>query len=104
MTSVELQTRKTEKEFQAEVQKAAELCGWHCLHFPAMQMNPAGFPDLLCFRRGTMLLLELKGEKGRLGPKQIETHRMLKEHGITVHLFRPSQWDALEALLKKGPS
>lgn len=95
--------RITERDWQRVVVDFARYLGWEVFHFPNMQMNPAGFPDLLCFRDGRTLLLELKREGGRLGPRQVECIERLGQAGVTVHVLRPSQWDELDAIIR-GPS
>lgn len=89
-----------EAEFQRTVQQAAGYLGWYVVHFPNMISNPAGWPDLLLMKNGKVLLLELKGEKGRLGPRQAECHERLRAAGMHIEVVRPSDWDRLEALLK----
>lgn len=92
--------RQTEKEFQRSVLEAASALNWFCLHFPNAVINPAGWPDLICFRGGKCLLMELKRENGKLGPKQEEMIDTLQHCGQVVHVFRPSQWDEIEATLR----
>lgn len=92
--------RQTEKAFQQQVTHAAALLGWFCVHFPNAVINPAGWPDLLCFRDGECLLMELKRENGKLGPKQQEMIETLKHCGCVVHVFRPSDWPDIEMTLR----
>lgn len=94
--------RQTEADFQKQVKQAAALLGWFCLHFPNAVINPAGWPDLMCFRDGKMLLMELKRENGRLGPRQEEMIETLNHCGQVVHVFRPSDWDQIEKTLRGG--
>lgn len=89
-----------EKDFQRQVETAAAFLGWVCKHFPAMQMNPSGWPDLICFKDGRTEIMELKNEKGKLGPRQIETIDELRTVGMSVNVFRPDDWEAIEKLLK----
>jgi VRR-NUC domain len=100
VTAATYRARQTEAGFQRAVLGAAEALGWVCVHFPAMLANPSGWPDLLCFRDGRCLLMELKRENGRLGPKQAEWIERLAAVGIDVRVFRPSQWDAIETTLR----
>ena len=90
-----------EKDFQKQVEQAAACLGWLCFHFPAMQMNPSGWPDLICFRNGRTKILELKNEKGKLGPRQIETLADLQHAGMDARVWRPGDWDELEADLRE---
>lgn len=96
-----------EASWQRTIREAAGYAGWYCLHFPNAMINPPGFPDLLCFRGKAecpeTLLLELKNEIGKLGPKQIEMHATLAHYGHTVHVLRPQDnWDDILGLLRKG--
>jgi hypothetical protein len=90
-----------ERDFQKQVEQAAALLGWLCFHFPAMQMNPSGWPDLICFRDGRTKILELKNEKGKLGPRQEETLAELQLAGMDARVYRPDDWDELEQSLRE---
>ncbi|MFT4038364.1 MAG: VRR-NUC domain-containing protein [Thermomicrobiales bacterium] len=90
-----------ERDFQRQVVEAAGYLGWTCVHFPAMQMNPSGWPDLICFRDGQTEIMELKTERGRLGPRQVEWIERLQAAGMSVNVFRPADWDQIEALLRR---
>ena len=90
-----------EKAWQRTIVEAATLSGWLTLHFPNMQMNPQGFPDLICFRDGRVLLLELKSEIGTVSPRQAEMHERLSQAGHTVHILRPDDhWPSILELLQ----
>lgn len=89
-----------ERDFQRAVTEAAGYLGWVCVHFPAMQMNPSGWPDLICFKDGRTEIMELKTERGKLGPRQEEWLDRLREAGMSVNVFRPADWEQIEALLK----
>jgi hypothetical protein len=99
-TAATYRARQGEKDFQAAVLEAASALNWFCLHFPNAVINPAGWPDLICFRDGKTLLMELKRENGRLGPKQIEMIETLEHCGCVVRVFRPNQWDEIEMTLR----
>lgn len=99
MSAASYQATQSEKEFQRAVVEMAAHLGWLCVHFPAMLANPSGWPDLICFRDGKVLVAELKTERGTLGPRQKEWVENLREAGITVHVWRPSSWPAIEATL-----
>lgn len=89
-----------EASWQRTVVEAARWLGWDVYHFPNMVGNPAGFPDLLLFKDGRTLVMELKSEKGTLGPRQVECIERLGQAGIVVHVLRPSMWDMVESLLR----
>jgi hypothetical protein len=44
----------------------------------------AGIPDLLIVHAGHLYCLELKSERGRLSPAQIQTHEQLQRAGAHV--------------------
>jgi hypothetical protein len=103
ITAATYQARQTEKAFMSAVKQAAEQLGWLVVHFPRMQGNPAGFPDLLMFRGGQTILAELKTERGKLSDFQTRWLLDLDAHGIRCFMWRPSDWDEIEATLR-GPS
>lgn len=85
----------TEAQFQALVMDAARLFGWVPVHFRQMVGNPSGYPDLTLFRGDRVLLVELKTEKGAVSAAQRRWHDTLAAVGTTVHVWRPSLWDAV---------
>lgn len=94
---------QTEAEFMGMVREAAERLGWVVVHFPAMLANPSGWPDLIMFRDGQVLIAELKTGHGKLGPKQWEWIGRLAAVGIHVQIWRPEDWETIEATLKGEP-
>jgi hypothetical protein len=91
---------QTEAQFQRVVIEAAERLGWSVYHFPNAIINPAGWPDLLMLRNGVWRLRELKTERGRLGPRQIERIAELEANGADVAVWKPEMWDAIEQTLR----
>ncbi|MBN9687144.1 MULTISPECIES: hypothetical protein [unclassified Corallococcus] len=60
--------------------QALRLAGW-----TVERVNATGFPDLVCVRRGQVLLLEVKAAKrGRMMPAQVELHARLRAAGLAV--------------------
>jgi hypothetical protein len=63
----------------------------------------AGVPDLLIVHAGRLYCLELKSERGRLSPAQIQTHEQLQRagahvavaHGIDAALAQLTAWELL---------
>jgi len=96
----------TEAEFQAQVLQLARVYGWKIHHDrPAMSRDgrwathvqgDAGFPDLVLAhpRHGT-LYAELKTDKGKLSPAQVEWVQTLTDAGAEVHVWRPAQLDLI---------
>jgi len=56
--------------------------GW--LVFKTVKVTPNGFPDVMAFRRGETILIEVKTPQGRTSAIQKEQHRRLREQGIPV--------------------
>lgn len=63
---------------------------------------PAGFPDLMGFRHSDckIFFIEVKNEKGRPRPDQIQFHEFLQEHGV-IHGMCRSPSDAVK-VVKEG--
>lgn len=103
----------SERAFQTAVIQLAETLGWRVAHFSDSRRSigqgrmvgdkqAAGFPDLVCTRAGRLLFLELKSEKGKLRPAQVEWLADLQEvegdagGRVVVRVLRPSDWDSGE--------
>lgn len=95
----------SEAAFQKRVTDLAVLRGWRFFHampsrvgkrvLTAAQGSP-GFPDLVLARGGVVLVYELKSEKGRTRPGQVEWGEAM---GGCYRLYRPSDWPAIVAEL-----
>ena len=90
----------SEKELQDNILELAHALGWLCVHFrPAQTVRgwrtpftgDAGFVDTVLARRGRVIHVEVKREKGPLGPGQEEWGAAL---GDSYRLWRPSDWFA----------
>jgi len=102
----------TEAQLQAAVIELAQLCGWLVAHFrPArtqhgwrtpVSADGAGFPDLVMVRGDRLVVAELKAKRGRVSPDQQAWLAAFSQvPGIEVHLWRPSDWDAIESTLTR---
>lgn len=62
---------------------------------------PAGFPDLVGFRHsdGKIFFIEVKNEKGRPRPDQIQFHEFLQKYGV-IHGIARSPEQAVEIVTK----
>lgn len=101
----------SEAEFTSAVIQAAQAFGWIVAHFrpaktekgwrTAVQGDGKGYPDLTLvhpkWRR--VVIAELKAEKGKVAPEQHRWLEAFAEAGIETHVWRPSDWDALERVL-----
>lgn len=107
--------RQTEKQFQASVVRYAELMGWRtwsdratnrrrrcpgCGAWTAGARNAAGLPDLILVRRPRLVWVELKSDRGTLRPEQTVWLEELRASGQEVYLWRPSDWETIERVLR----
>lgn len=101
----------TEAEFQQQVVELATICGWTALHVrrsigrrggkQAYQTTTSikGWVDLLLWRPGQIIAVELKREKGRLTDEQRECLSGLAAAGVPVYVWRPSDFEELARVL-----
>lgn len=95
--------RVTERQFQAQVERYARLCGWLVYHTAFSVRSPSGFPDLVCVRDGRLAIAELKSAAGRLTPAQEDWLAAFGAvPGVTVRVWRPTDedWAEIEATLR----
>jgi hypothetical protein len=78
--------------------EALEAAGWLVI-----RLSAPGMPDLLCVRRGVLVLMEVKMPKGSVTPKQAETFLEMLSWGYRVPIIR-SVKEAVEVAeaLSKG--
>jgi hypothetical protein len=108
----------SEAEWQSKVIDAAHLYGWAVAHFrrsktqradgsvfhqTAVGADGKGFVDLVLVHPvGGVLFVELKAQKGRLSPEQVEWSNRLSRAGAKWHCWKPSQWKHVVDVLS-GP-
>ncbi len=74
------------------VVQALELSGW-----TVVKVSDKGLPDLLCVRRGEVVLLEVKSKGGRMKPAQVQLHARLRAAGLPVAIVTTPE-EALAAV------
>lgn len=98
----------SETEFQSAVVHLAELAGWRTMHVRrsiardnrwATTTSITGWPDLVLWRPGQFIAVELKSEKGRLSRQQADVLQSLTAASIDTHVWRPSDWPQIETIL-----
>jgi hypothetical protein len=102
----------SEKQFQTQVIQLSQFYGWRTYFTHDSRRSPAGFPDLVLVRPPELIFAELKTEKGRVRPEQADwladleaVARTLAVEGVRaldVCLWRPSQFDEINARLARG--
>jgi VRR-NUC domain-containing protein len=104
----------TEADLQRTVVDLAHAFGWRVAHFrPArtergwrtpVEADGQGFVDLVIAPTrpgiGRTIFAELKAEKGKLSTDQEIWLRALELGGCEVHVWRPSDLDAIERRLR----
>lgn len=98
---------ESEADFQRTVTGLARRMGWAVFHTTQSTLVLAdgrkigdraskGFPDLVLVRE-VVLFRELKTDKGRTSPEQVEWINRLEQAGANVAIWRPAQFDAVIA-------
>lgn len=85
----------TEKAWQAEIVEALGYLGWrHYATWTSLHSVP-GFPDIIALhpRARDVLVAELKTERGKATPQQLEWLAWFERVGIDAYLWRPSDID-----------
>lgn len=108
----QLYAQISEATFTAQVIRMARVFGWLTAHFrpgmtkrgrwvTAVQGDGAGFPDLVLIKAGKPpIFAELKAEKGKATPEQKKWLEAARAVGIRSYLWRPSDIDEIEKLLR----
>ncbi len=76
----------SERELQGHVVSAAVALGWLCYHTYDSRRSAEGFPDLTLARRGQVLFVELKAERGKCTDAQLRWLGQLPN----ARVWRPS--------------
>lgn len=94
------ETKISEASFQRTVIEMAELLSWRTYHTHDSRRSNQGWPDLVLVRAGELVIVELKTNTGRLSQAQGEWLDDLEASGVEVHVWRPRDFDRIEARLK----
>jgi hypothetical protein len=92
---------ETEKHFQGRVLKLAHAPRWRTYHTWNSMHSTGGYPDLTLVRRGRLIFAELKSESGKVSDKQQAWIDDLRAAGAECHIWRPSDMDEIEKVLKR---
>jgi hypothetical protein len=91
----------SEAEFQKRI---TDLCDWLHLkwhHETDSRKSKKGWPDLVIAGPNHVVFVELKTEKGRVSTEQREWLDTLLNAGATVEVWRPSDWDRIQRILRR---
>lgn len=100
----------SEAAFQKQVIQIAHLHGWRVAHFTTAPTRTGtwstpigadgkGWPDLVLVR-DRIVFAELKAEKGRIRPDQVVWARTLFNAGAEIYLWKPSDLEEIQEVLK----
>ncbi|ANS03554.1 VRR-NUC domain-containing protein [uncultured Mediterranean phage uvDeep-CGR2-KM21-C338] len=95
----------SEAELQTLIIAMAEALGYEVVHIrDSRGQRAVGLPDLMLMRAPTLIFAELKREKGRLMGKQDWFMTQLRECGVRVYLWRPSDWmsGTVQRIIEEG--
>lgn len=90
----------TEKQWTTRIVELSKMLGWLRYHTHRSERSPAGFPDEVLVR-DRVVFLELKREKGKPSPLQVEWLDKLATAGAEVYLARPSDEQEIAQVLGK---
>ena len=98
-----LAAAESEADFQTWVVDLLKLYGWHYYHPWRSDHSVKGFPDITAVRGSRLLFAELKSMKGMATDDQVIWIEALDHSviGVEVYLWRPSDRDAIEEILKR---
>lgn len=70
---------RLESRIQTSIKRKLEKAGWYVGKF---EMSEAGFPDLVCLRKGQCVFIEVKQVKAKPRPLQLYRIKQLNEMGF----------------------
>lgn len=92
---------QSEADFQTKITDLCDLLGlkWH--HETDSRKTRKGWPDLVIAGPSHVIFVEVKREKGKVTTEQAEWLQTLKKAGALVQIWRPSDWDRAERILRR---
>ena len=94
----------SERELAATVDAMAERFGWKIYGVLEQRVYARrlskGFPDRVMTRNSRLLFIEYKSQRGRVTPEQQEWLELLRLTLAEVFLWRPSDLDRIEEILR----
>jgi hypothetical protein len=90
----------TEKHLLSWVRQAARLLGWRCYHTWNSIHSERGFPDLVLCKPPRLLVIELKGPRGKVTGDQQDWLNDLAACGISTAVWRPDDLEHILDVLK----
>jgi len=106
----------TENEFQQQIIDYARMNGWRIFHAQTSRIqrkdgsvyyatagiaDSKGFPDLILLRDGRIVVVEVKAEKGKCSPEQLDWLNAWDMTEADMYVWRPSDWPEIERRLRR---
>lgn len=92
--------RMSERQWQAQIIAYARLMQWRHYHTHTAKHSPRGFPDLVLVRPPRLVFAEAKADRTRVTDDQHAWLKDLRASGQEAYLWRPSDWRAVESILR----
>lgn len=94
----------SEKDWQQQVLDLLGYNGWKTMHVFDSRRSVPGWPDVFALhpRSGDRLVAELKTEKGKATPAQLEWLAWFEVCGIDAVVWKPSMVDEVIARVTKS--
>jgi VRR-NUC domain len=98
----------SEEQFQAQVVELARMMRWRTMHVRrtigkgrkwTTGTSVNGWPDLTLWRPGQFLMVECKTDIGKVTDEQLEILHSLHAAGVDARIWRPRDWDEVQATL-----
>jgi hypothetical protein len=90
-----------EAQWRRQVLDIARAYGWRSYSTTFSPYSTPGWPDLALVRPPTVILAELKTERGKVSTDQRDTLELLDGcNRVLSYLWRPDELDAIAYLLK----
>lgn len=98
----------TETELQGQIVELARICGWRTMHVRrslgrgrkwTTTTSVAGWPDLVAWRPGRFIAIEVKSATGKLSDEQTDVLASLTAAGVETYVVRPADFDAIATVL-----
>ncbi len=100
MAASDLMLRLTEAEFQQMITDRAKLFGWLVYHTHDSRRSAPGFPDLVMSRRGRVIFVEVKSQKGKVSDaQQCWLDSLSRNPNLEVYVWRPMHFPTVESVL-----
>lgn len=85
-----------EGDYQQTIIDLLRLNGWKVYHTHDSRRSEPGFPDLIAIKGGDLLALEIKSDRGRPTPAQLEwLEAFARVERVTSKLIYPKDWDVV---------